>query len=325
MTAPALVDPVPPMGQSGLEPTLSPLFSHGKHPKPNKYLGGYHIHAYEVPIPRLPSELDGLTILHISDLHFHGLRVPGFRLPGLGKVDIHLPDVHVARIKFLHALRRILSDAGAVPDIVALTGDYVRSRADELTDRAIRALAALFLRAHRVFVPGNHDYESKNPKWIADRLHDANFENLTNRAICVKIGGRPVHLVGLDDHMRGKPKMPELDSSKLHEPRILLMHNIDSFNNLDSFKEDMCPYFDLVLSGHTHGGEMKWGPLDGIRFLIRQKAYLNRNGQTRQFKPFGERTISHVTPCVDRHIPNWMAGSAPKKGVSLLRLRAANV
>jgi predicted MPP superfamily phosphohydrolase len=186
----------------------------------------------EVPVPDLPSSLDGLRIVHLSDLH-------------IGQyLDLKELADHVRRVNALE------------PDVVCITGDIV-DRAATCTP-AFPVLAGL--RATRgVFVTlGNHDvYAGAGAVTTALRRH-TDFTVLRNASAEVRVDGCVLPVVGVDDlgrdWARGVPEHPALDGLAAGlppgEPWLLLSHRPDCFAQAARLG------VSLMLSGHTHGGQL---------------------------------------------------------------------
>lgn len=180
----------------------------------------------EVKLPRLPKKLDGLKIIHLSDIHhspFTGLD-------------------HINRaIKVANRLR---------PDIVLLTGDYVSHEAEYIKPVA-EALSALKAEYGVHACLGNHDHWT-DPEMITSELRNVGINVLINTGERIDIRGVSVWLAGVDDHMVGKTDLQAaLKGSFPDEFKLLMAHNPLIFRK--SVREDI----DLTLSGHTHGGQVK--------------------------------------------------------------------
>jgi predicted MPP superfamily phosphohydrolase len=189
---------------------------------------GFKVTRPEIPVPNLPAAWEGLRIAQIT-------------------------DVHVGPYSSLDDAREIVRMTNALrPDLVALTGDYV-SRADSIS----RALVEVFrdLRAEWKFaVLGNHDYWA-NAGEMARALESAGIELLKNRHHLLVRGGQPLCLAGVDDLWSSNPG-PNVEAALAGVPtetcRLLLCHNPD-------YAEILLPEprVDLMLSGHTHGGQVR--------------------------------------------------------------------
>jgi hypothetical protein len=191
------------------------------------------------------------------------LRAPAPGLHGLRLCFVS--DVHAG--SFLH--ERDLCDlfdriqAGA-PDLVLFGGDLINTRDRELL-MFRRPLQRLRPPLGMFAVPGNHDHF-----WGADIglwtafLQDQGVEVLTNRGRRVERDGSSLWLCGVDDLTEGTPDLrAALHGRRDGEPAVLLSHHPDFF--FEAAAVDV----DLVLSGHTHGGQIRiggWAPIHHSRF-----------------------------------------------------------
>jgi predicted MPP superfamily phosphohydrolase len=183
------------------------------------------LRTLDVPLPRLPAELAGLRIAHLSDFHFG--------LPSRGKVAAERAVDWVAERK---------------PDLVAITGDLLSRPRGELLLREQLA------RLERPFVVlGNHDVEhSRDPFSRAAGLTDLSPARLlVDESETVELRGYRVQIVGVDPraYREGHSRPWEL-ADETAELRILLCH----FPSVLSFLPPGA--FDLVLSGHMHDGQI---------------------------------------------------------------------
>jgi uncharacterized protein len=176
-------------------------------------------------LPRLPRELDGLRVAHLSDFH---LGVPS---RGERAVEEAVDWVEERR-----------------PDLTVITGDLLSRRSGELR---LRELLARLPNCFAVF--GNHDYAiTKDP--FAQRVELAELAParlLADEAETLELRGRRVQVVGVDprSYRRGRPR-PE----RLADPdavlRIILCHFPQLIDRLEP------GVFDLVLAGHLHAGQI---------------------------------------------------------------------
>lgn len=148
---------------------------------------------------------------------------------------------------------------GEKPDAVLVTGDFFDEHGDA---RGARLLAgALKGRAACYYAPGNHEYRAPQPEATFRQLGDLGCVVLRNRAALVRLGHANVVLAGLDDPERAKidngydweAALAHLGEEVAGLPgyRILLAHRpdaIDEYRQMD---------FDLILSGHAHGGQWR--------------------------------------------------------------------
>lgn len=206
------------------------------------------VRRFDVVLPGLPREVDGLRIAQLSDLHCSAITGSG-------------------------VMRRAVEVCNAEkPDLVALTGDFVSRRnsynhltmarlwaRDILVYAEQMAQAVAQLRApDGVFaVPGNHDHTQGNCAFIAELLAGAGVRMLVNEATCVR-GVLP--LIGLDDLRAGRPDLRRATQDVAPDAaQVILCHNPRLLPRLAHRNA-------FVIAGHTHGGQVH---LPGTRFRRR--------------------------------------------------------
>lgn len=201
----------------------------------------------EIPLARLPVALDGFTVVQLSDFHY----------------DQHFSAVAVRKaIVIVNDLR---------PDLIALTGDFVtipvfsdylhnaKKGAAPAEDCAL-ALGQLRARCGKFAVLGNHDHDS-DPDRVIAALMGQDIQVLRNQATPIETGGVRLWLAGVDDVLTGKPDLNmTLKGVPRVDPVVLLAHEPDYADQASAFP------IDLQLSGHSHGGQIRF-PIVGAPFL----------------------------------------------------------
>lgn len=164
--------------------------------------------------------------------------------------DLHLgPTTTVATIA--SAIGRVRA---ARPDVILLGGDYL-FRDPEGAEPLGRLLAELSAPQGVYAVMGNHDHWLDAPR-IGRALARAGVELLHNRGRRIATAAGSAWLGGVDDLWSGRPDLARaLEGRAPGEATILLSHNPDFALQLEP------GLVDLVLSGHTHGGQIRLGPL----------------------------------------------------------------
>jgi len=237
----------------------------------------------QIKLRRLPRELDGFRIVQLSDLH-------------------HSPFTSREQIE------RAIDTANSLqPDIVALTGDYVSK------ERAYAAPCAELLGAlrarHGVYaVLGNHDHWT-DAALITDLFRAEGITVLVNQGMRFEKNGAAFWLAGVDDTMVGLEDLPlALAGSSEHEFKLLLAHNPIIL------RKAARAGVDLVLSGHTHGGQVSLRSERNLAGRPRRRLLkgLARQGETQIYVTRGLGTV--VLPV--------RFGCPPE--VSLLELRCAD-
>lgn len=189
----------------------------------------------EIPISGLPKEFEGLRVVQISDLHVG---------PYASKEDVERVVADVNRLK---------------PDIVAITGDFVSLSADNIYPCA-EALKELRPRLGTYGVLGNHDFAT-DPDAIADALRSAGINMLRNQADHLSVGSQRLWIVGVDDVYLFQDDLPgAMADVPSNSNTILLCHSPDIAEQAIDMP------IDLILVGHTHGGQVRL-PIFGAPFL----------------------------------------------------------
>lgn len=188
----------------------------------------------------LPRALDGLRIALISDLH-------------AGRFT---PDRLVTRTVRLTLRER--------PDLIAVAGDLVDGTAAGALSGVLDRLSALSAPLGVCLVPGNHDHRIGIRAWhAAVRQHPALID-LTNAARVVNVTGHDdvarLCIAGVDDLSEGDPQLGMLPPRDARDFTILLAHEPDQAEFVRRHADDV----DLVLSGHTHGGQVRLPILGAI-------------------------------------------------------------
>jgi hypothetical protein len=190
------------------------------------------VNEKEVLIGRLAPDLDGLSIAHLSDLHF------------TGKLTREYFDFVIDRTNELDA------------DLIVVTGDVVDK--DHCVDWIPETLGRLQARIGMYFILGNHDKRVSDVVALRETLAGCGFIDLGGRSESILIQGCEVLLAGnerpwFDPLPDIPPREIEADDPAV---RILLSHSPDQIQWAQQHE------FDLMLAGHTHGGQIRF-PLIG--------------------------------------------------------------
>jgi predicted MPP superfamily phosphohydrolase len=181
------------------------------------------------------------------------------RVAGPARVErplciIQITDPHLGPFMSVERLARICRRAvERRPDLVFLTGDFLtmESQSDPaILARALEPLQALEGRVFACF--GNHDHEA--PRVVVSALESIGARLLLDDAAVVDTTAGPVQVVGMDfawrnraEHLR---RVCEAHPRRAGVVRIVLLHDPGAFKHLPPGEGD------LVLSGHTHGGQV---------------------------------------------------------------------
>ncbi len=198
----------------------------------------YEVNRVEIPLTNLPSELDGMEIVQISDIHL---------------------STYMKR----ESVRRVVdmaNDVGA--DLAVVTGDLITGVHDSVADcvdeiRHLRAPLGVY------GCNGNHEIYARAED-LAERLYQqAGMKLLRRENVIIPYRGAQLNLIGVDyqrERMPSGRKMQMLANVeplvRRDMPNILLSHNPNSFNRAAELG------IELSLAGHTHGGQVQVEILD---------------------------------------------------------------
>ncbi|MDT7605328.1 MAG: uncharacterized protein QOF61_3325 [Acidobacteriota bacterium] len=188
------------------------------------------VERHEILLRRLPRALDGLRVVQLSDIHNGPFTAPG-------------------------QIERAVEVANSLkPDLVALTGDYV-SHEREYAAPCAEILGKLEARCGVYAILGNHDHWT-DAALITDLFRAEGIKVLVNEGMRFEHpdrAGAAFWLAGVDDTMVGLEDLPlALAGSRDDEMKLLLAHNPLALRRAARAG------VDLMLSGHTHGGQVTW-------------------------------------------------------------------
>lgn len=194
-------------------------------------LGEVAVRRVLVPLRRLPRALEGFRIVQLSDVHIG---------PTLGA----------------DWLERVVARVNALaPDAVVITGDLVDGSVEELRDQ-VAPLAKLSAKHGVFFVTGNHEYYSGADEWI-DELARLGVRTLRNERVALGDGEHSFDLAGVDDWTarrfgggHGANLARALAGRDPARELVLLAHQPKQIHEAARLG------VGLMLSGHTHGGQI---------------------------------------------------------------------
>ena len=191
----------------------------------------------EIPLPGLPHQFDGFTIVQLSDFHYEE---EFSAVPIRGSVEL---------VNGLH------------PDLVVLTGDFVTVpmlhfglHAARVAANAVFPCAAILSGIKAPLgsfaILGNHDAHA-NPALVASGLRSHGIPLLKNSCVPIEREGARFWLAGIDDALEGKPDLRSAIEKIPHGESIILLAHEPDFAD-----EAARTRVDLQLSGHSHGGQV---------------------------------------------------------------------
>ena len=195
------------------------------------------VRTIEITLPRLPTDLNGFSIVQLSDLH-------------------------IGPFLNAHWLRRVVEKANSMaPDLVALTGDMIDGYPDELQDD-IAPLGDLRARHGIYGITGNHEYYFRVEKWLQvfEKLGINMLHN--DHVILSSAGGSKLVIAGVPDQteLRYGGSGPDIAAALKDAPEtitVLLAHRPKQERKAGGVIGGGAKISaDLQLSGHTHGGHL---------------------------------------------------------------------
>ena len=182
----------------------------------------------QIYLNRLPRAFDGFRVVQLSDVH-------------------HGPFSNEEQIE-----RAVETANRLQPDIIALTGDYI-SKERHYAAPCAEMLGKLKARHGVYAVLGNHDHWT-DAALITDLFRAEGITVLINEGMRFEKNGAAFWLAGVDDSMVGLEDISlALAGARKDEMKLLLAHNPIIL------RRAVRASVDLVLSGHTHGGQVAIG------------------------------------------------------------------
>jgi uncharacterized protein len=171
-------------------------------------------------LPRIPKELDGLTILHLTDMHF------------IGTLDLPF---------FESICQKAMS---LKPDMICFTGDLLDG--NQFVDWIPKTLGQLDAPLGKYFILGNHDWYLDIPP-IRQAMTDLGWQDVSSDCVNVDANDCKLLIGGSEKPWLGEhPDFGDVDDRF----RLLLSHTPDNYSW--ARQNDI----DLVLAGHNHGGQV---------------------------------------------------------------------
>jgi hypothetical protein len=180
----------------------------------------------ELAFPNLPADLDGIRLAQISDLHFGKYFTPA-------------------------DLEQVIGMANETrPHLALVTGDLITGAGDPL-EKCIDLLGGLRADAGIRACMGNHEVYARSQNFTAEYGHARDVEFLRQQQEELRFGSATLNLCGVDYQRKSLPYLA--GAGALLRP--------GAFNVLLSHNPDVLPVaarmgYDLVIGGHTHGGQI---------------------------------------------------------------------
>lgn len=192
---------------------------------PKNQILDLEVNEKELVLERLPESFDGWSIAHVSDFHLTGRMTQAF----------------------YEAIARLVSDLDC--DCVVLSGDVIdKARCLGWLEPVFGGMRA---RESRFFILGNHDRRIRDDRLVRERMVRAGWEDLSEG--WRRIEREEARVLWAGNELPWYRSAEQLDRPVrgAQELRILVSHSPDQI--VWAVKRD----FDLVLAGHTHGGQIR--------------------------------------------------------------------
>lgn len=202
---------------------LALLFLYGYYIEPNNLI----IKEYKIENKDIPDSFDGLKIIHFSDVHYGS----------------------TVNAKYLKEIVELINKQD--PDIVIFTGDFLDKRFN-LTDKEIESakneLNKIESTLGNFAVSGNHDMVYPED---FKTIFSENFTLLENEEkLLYYKESTPISLVGFTDALETKVNYEILEKENTYF-RFILAHEPDEYDKIKNYD------FDILLSGHSHNGQVR--------------------------------------------------------------------
>src|SRR2546421_2668565 len=196
-------------------------------------LNNVRVRRFVLPIIDLPKTLDGMIIAQVSDMHV-GRFTNG--------------DVLEKTVRIVNEMRA---------DLVLLTGDLINDALADL-DTGLELARRMQSRSGLAIIEGNHDL-IENPQEFESRVKASGIPFLLDESTIVDVRGVPVQVLGLRwtrVHGEGRDAAIGVEVRKLLEQRVADAFPILLAHHPHAFDAAAAAELPLILSGHTHGGQL---------------------------------------------------------------------
>ena len=204
----------------------------------NNYL---QVSNYTIESNKLPNDFDNFKIAQISDFH--------------NTKSKKLTNDLVEKIK------------NSKPNIIVITGDLVDSYKTNI-NIAISFVKKINNIAPIYYVTGNHEARIDNYNELKDKLEENKVIILDDKLEIIKNNNSEINLIGIDDPSFNFNTYRD-DSTIIQDSLVPIQYNKNNFNILLSHRPELIETyaknnFDLVLSGHSHGGQIRIPFIGGL-------------------------------------------------------------
>ncbi len=212
---------------------------------------GIIVKEYKVNAPNISDNFDGIKIAHISDIHYG-------RTTNKKELDYLVKKVNETK-----------------PDIVVFTGDLIDSDTklnENKINEIIDSLSKIEAKLGKYAIKGNHDYDFTE---FDEIINKSGFNNLNDTYdLIYNKGNIPIMIIGINSNLKSD-KLIQNKISSINEEikeinynyKILLLHEPDYVDEIDYSS------YNLILAGHSHGGQIRLPYIGSIINPTKAKKY----------------------------------------------------
>lgn len=194
----------------------------------------FEVTHHRVGLPDLPKQLEGLRVVVLADFHCGPVNRPGDLRPAILLANQCRPDLVLLPGDFVHLSSRYFSEAAELMSLLEprIPGGLLVSWGNHDHWNELEHGVAEFTRAGWTILKDNHRVLSPRRDWSPS--------------------GPGLVLAGVDDLWEGTPDLTAaLRGAPPDQPRLVLAHNPDCAEEMEAER------VDLMISGHTHGGQIR--------------------------------------------------------------------
>ena len=188
----------------------------------------FRLKEVKIPIPNLPHDLDGLRIVQVTDVHL---------------------SAFLSEREFARAID-MANETRA--DLALMTGDLISRTGDPL-DACLRQLARLRASAGVIGCLGNHEVYTKTEDYVTAAGRRIGIEFLRQSSKVLRFGNASINFAGVDYQSFQSAYL--VGTERFIVPGLL---NVLLSHNPDVFPVAARQGFDLIIAGHTHGGQVNF-------------------------------------------------------------------
>ncbi len=208
----------------------------------------------------------------------------------LSEIKIALfSDLHLGVYTAPQFLEKVLETVKTQqPDIILIPGDFIYGMPESDLDKAFSPFATVSTPIYAV--AGNHDSQAPGSipsEIVRQKISAYGVQFVDNDRLSLKIQEKEVIILGLSDLWEKKMDTTVLETIAEEQNTILLVHNPDTLHYIESYP------IDLVVAGHTHGGQIRI-PFLYKKFLPSEYGYERGWYETAGYKMYVTSGIGEV-------------------------------